>query len=104
MTRLARAVSPTRCWTRSTTNAREARARRKAPAGSCGTRRRDQRSSRTRAGGAAPWVFRVPVPREHELAAAATGARPATPAPAAFAAALAAAETYKLAQSTTAKR
>lgn len=49
-------------------------------------------------------VFRVPVPREHELAAAATGARPATPAPAAFAAALAAAETYKLAQSTTAKR
>jgi len=49
-------------------------------------------------------VFRVPVPRERELAAAATGARPATPAPAAFAAALAAAETYKLAQSTTAKR
>ena len=49
-------------------------------------------------------VFGVPVPRERELAAAATGARPGTPAPAAFAAALAAAETYKLAKSTPAKK
>ena len=48
-------------------------------------------------------VFGVPVPRERELAAAATGSRPGTPAPAAFAAALAAVETYKLAASTAAK-
>ena len=48
-------------------------------------------------------MFGVPVPRERELAAAATGSRPGTPAPAAFAAALAAVETYKLAASTAAK-
>lgn len=48
-------------------------------------------------------VFGVPVPRERELAAAATGSRPGTPAPAALAAALAAVETYKLAASTAAK-
>ena len=41
-------------------------------------------------------VFDIPVPEARDLAALVTGARPETPAPAAYAAALIAAETYKL--------